>query len=139
LIVEFNRQDSPAFDEMMEVLKRYPDFEYVQMNDDSILSVPGLEIYPSRRKIYRGRKEISLTAKEYDLFCLLVVNRGQVLTYGQIYRKVWGDEAIGRENNAVKCQIRNLRDKLYKAMPDASFKIRCVREVGYCFDVVSEG
>lgn len=139
MIVEFNRQDSPAFDEVMEVLKRYPDFEYVQMNDDSILSVPGLEIYPSRRKIYRGRKEISLTAKEYDLFCLLVVNRGQVLTYGQIYRKVWGDEAIGRENNAVKCHIRNLRDKLYKAMPDASFKIRCVREVGYCFDVVSEG
>ena len=52
--------------------------------------------------IYRGRKEISLTAKEYDLFYLLVVNRGQVLTYGQIYQNVWGDEAIGRENNAVK-------------------------------------
>ena len=66
-MIEFNGQDSPAFDEVMEVLKRYPDFDYVQMNDDSILSVPGLEIYPSRRKIYRGRKEISLTAKEYDL------------------------------------------------------------------------
>jgi len=69
---------------------------------------------------------------------LLVVNRGQSHTYGRIYRKVWGDEAIDRENNAVKCQIRNLRDKLYKAMPDASFAIRCIREVGYCFDVVSE-
>ncbi|MBD5531760.1 MAG: response regulator transcription factor [Lachnospiraceae bacterium] len=67
-MIEFNGQDSSAFDEVMEVLKRYPDFDYVQMNDDSILSVPGLEIYPSRRKIYRGRKEISLTAKEYDLF-----------------------------------------------------------------------
>lgn len=91
LMIEFNGQDTPAFDEVMGVLKRYPDFEYVQMNDDSILSVPGLEIYPSRRKIYRGRKEISLTAKEYDLFYLLVVNRGQVLTYGQIYQNVWGD------------------------------------------------
>ncbi len=58
LIVEFNGQDSPAFDEVMGVLKRYRDFEYVQIDDDSILSVPGLEIYPSRRKIYRGRKEI---------------------------------------------------------------------------------
>lgn len=108
------------------------------MNDDSILSVPGLEIYPSRRKIYRGRKEISLTAKEYDLFYLLVVNRGQVLTYGQIYQNVWGDEAIGRENNAVKCHIRNLREKLFKAIPDAAFAIRCFREVGYCFDVNPE-
>ncbi len=105
------------------------------MNEDSILSVQRLEIYPSRRKIYRGRKEISLTAKEYDLFYLLVVNRGQVLTYGQIYQNVWGDEAIGRENNAVKCHIRNLREKLFKAMPDADFAIRCVREVGYCFEV----
>ena len=138
LMIEFNGQDTPAFDEVMGVLKRYPDFEYVQINGDSILSVPGLEIYPSRRKIYRGRKEISLTAKEYDLFYLLVVNRGQVLTYGQIYQNVWGDEAIGRENNAVKCHIRNLREKLFKAMPDAAFAIRCVREVGYCFDVNAE-
>ena len=138
LIVEFNGQDSPAFDEVMGVLKRYRDFEYVQIDDDSILSVPGLEIYPSRRKIYRGRKEICLTTKEYDLFYLLVVNRGQVLTYGQIYEKVWGDESIGRESNAVKCQIRNLREKLFKAMPDATFAIRCVREVGYCFDVNPE-
>ena len=110
-MIEFNGQDSPAFDEVMEVLKRYPDFDYVQMNDDSILSVPGLEIYPSRRKIYRRRKEISLTAKEYDLFYLLVVNRGQVLTYEQIYQSVWGDEAIGKENNAVKCHIRVVDDK----------------------------
>ena len=47
MIVEFNKQESLAFDEVMEVLKRYPDFEYMQMNDDSILSVPGLEIYPT--------------------------------------------------------------------------------------------
>lgn len=137
-MIEFDGQDSPIFDEVIEVLKHHPDFEYVQMEDEVILSVPGLEIYPGRRKIYHGQKEISLTAKEYDLFYLLVVNRGQVLTYGQIYRNVWGDEAIGRENNAVKCQIRNLREKLFKAMPDAAFAIRCVREVGYCFDVNPE-
>ena len=85
-MIEFNGQDSPAFDEVMEVLKRYPDFDYVQMNDDSILPVPGLEIYPSRRKIYRGRKEISLTAKEYDLFYLLVVNRGRFSPMGRYTR-----------------------------------------------------
>lgn len=138
MVVEFGGQDSSVFDAVMDVLKHHPNFEYVQMNDDSILSVPGLEIYPSRRKIYCGRREISLTAKEYDLFCFLVVNRGQVITYEQIYQNVWSDEAIGRENNAVKCHIRNLREKLFKALPDAAFVIRCVREVGYCFDVNPE-
>ena len=38
----------------------------MQMDDEAILSESGLEIYPDRRKIYRRRMEISLTAKEYS-------------------------------------------------------------------------
>lgn len=83
-------------------------------------------------KIYRMKKEL-----EGDSIgrILIVQFKGQVLTYGQIYQNVWGNEAIGRENNAVKCHIKNLREKLFKAMLDADFSIRCVREVGYCLDV----
>lgn len=138
LMIEFGEQDSPAFDEVMDVLKRHPDFDYRQLNEDSVLSIPGLEIYPNRRKIYRGRKEISLTVKEYDLFYLLVVNQGHVLTYNQIYQKVWGEDALGNESNTIKCHIRNLREKLYAALPDACFTIRCEREVGYCFELDTE-
>lgn len=69
---------------------------------------------------------------------LLVANRGRVLTYDQIYQKVWGEEGFGSENNTVGCQVRNLREKLYEAEPDAPFTIRCVREVGYCFEINSE-
>ena len=32
----------------------------------------------------------------------------------------------------------HLREKLYEAEPDAPFTIRCVREVGYCFEINSE-
>lgn len=134
-MVEFNEDDAPVFDEVMEILKRHPDFEYLQMKDDSVLPVPGLEIYPDRRKIYRGRKEINLTVKEYDIFYLLMVNRGRVLTYHQIYQKVWGQDSLGNESNTIKCHIRNLREKLYEALPDASFTIRCEREIGYCFEL----
>jgi len=63
LMIEFGEQDSPAFDEVMDVLKRHPDFDCQQLNEDSVLSIPGLEIYPNCRKTYRGRKEISLTAR----------------------------------------------------------------------------
>lgn len=134
-MVEFNEDDAPVFDEVMEILKRHPDFEYLQMKNESVLPVPGLEIYPDRRKIYRGRKEINLTVKEYDIFYLLVVNRGRVLTYHQIYQKVWGQDSLGNESNTIKCHIRNLREKLYEALPDASFTIRCEREIGYCFEL----
>ena len=132
-MIRCTEQDSSAFDEVMEVLKRYPDFETMRLSDESVLSFPGLEIYPDRRKAYRDRREINLTAKEYDLLCLLVTNKGRVLTYKQIYQKIWGEESVDNENNAVGCHIRNLREKLYEASPEAPFTIRCVREIGYCF------
>ena len=122
----------------MDVLKRHLDFDYQQLNEDSVLSMLGLEIYPTRRKIYRSRKEISLTVKEYGLFYLLVVNQGHILTYSQIYQKVWGEDALGNESNTIKCHIRNLREKLYAALPDACFTIRCEREVWYCFELNTE-
>lgn len=90
LIIEFSEQDSDTYNEVMEVLKCYFDFENLQLKDEPRLSVPGLEIYPSHRKICHRNKEINLTAKEYDLFCLLVINKGRILTYDQIYQKIWG-------------------------------------------------
>ena len=39
LMIEFNGKDTLAFDEVMEVLKRYPDFEYVQINDDFLMYI----------------------------------------------------------------------------------------------------
>ena len=134
MVLEFTDCDSAIFDEIMEVVNHHPDIEYLRVKDEQVLSLPGLEIYPGRRKIYRDRREINLTAKEYDLLCLLVANKGQVLTYDQIYRKVWGEDAYGDESNAIGCHVRNLREKLYEAEPDAPFIIRCVREVGYCFE-----
>ena len=138
LVIEFNDGDTAAFDEVMAALKHYPNFERLQLKEETVLSLSGLENYPDRRKIYRDRREINLTAKEYDLLCLLAVNKGRVLTYEQIYQRVWGEEALGNENNAVGCHIRNLREKLYEASPNAPFSIRCVREVGYCFEIESE-
>lgn len=138
LIVEFLERDDLAFDEVMRVLNQHSNFEQPQLKNMSMLSLPGLDIYPDRRKVYRNSNEISLTTKEFEIFYLLVVNKGRVLTYDQIYHKVWNEDTIGNEKNAVKCHIRNIRDKLDETMPEAPFTIKCVREIGYCFEVNSE-
>ena len=65
----------------------------------------------------------------------LATNKGRVLTYAQIYEQGWGDFTTGNENNTIGFHICNLREKLYRANPDAPFYIRSVREVGYCLDV----
>lgn len=101
VIIEFAEQNSSAFDEIVEVLKKHPNFEYLWLKDKPMVSLPGLEIYPGQRKIYRDRRDINLTAKEYEILTLFVANKGRILTYDQIYKRVWGEEGFGNENNTV--------------------------------------
>lgn len=137
VILEFKDRDSTAFDDMLAFLQQHPDLKKLEISSEPMLSLPGLEIYTDQRRVYCDRREIRLTTKEYDLLCLLVMNKGRILTYAQIYQRVWDDDPLGNENNAVGCHIRNLREKLYKASKKSLFTIRCVREVGYCFEVNS--
>ena len=137
--MDFDEKEMDIFNEVMEVVGKYPNFENYELRAEPALKISGLEIYPDHRKIYRDRREISLTAKEYDLLCFLVTNRGRVLTYDQIYRKIWGEYAQDIENNnTIGFHICNLREKLFSASPDAPFTIRCERNVGYCFELIPE-
>ena len=138
LIIESNEGSHSIIDEIIETLKKHPEFELLWLKHEPVLSLPGLEIDSAHRKVYCDKLEISLTAKEYDLLCLFVANKGCVLTYDQIYRKVWGEEAFGNANNAIACHVHNLREKIGRLLPEGSFVIRCVREVGYCFETDSE-
>ena len=109
--MELQEQDSKAFEEIVSILQCHPEIEKFELAKEPILSLPGLEIYPSK---------------------------GYVLTYNQIYEKVWGNYPSGSENNTIGFHICNLREKLYEATPNAPFTIRSVREVGYCFEIQAE-
>ncbi|WP_094078731.1 response regulator transcription factor [uncultured Subdoligranulum sp.] len=118
----------------MEVFRKYTDFPKYEVDYTPTISFPDLEIYPDQRKVYCGKQEISLTAKQFNLLYYLVANEGRVLTYEQIYQNVWGNYVQDIENNTIGSHVCKLREKLYKACPDRQFEIRCVREVGYCFE-----
>lgn len=134
-MIEFKEQDFIVFDEIMAVLKRYPDFEKLYLDGEKVTVLPGLEIRPERRKIYSNSHEISMTKKEFDIFYLLAVNKGRVLTYEQIYQKVWNGDAIGGGRTAVVYHIRNIRKKLSNI---PALTIQCIRELGYCMEVETE-
>ena len=68
IILEFNEQNTHMFDEIMGIIKKYSDAEYLQIKDELILSLLGLDIYPDRRKVYRNSNEINLTTKEFEIF-----------------------------------------------------------------------
>ena len=120
----------------MEVLQERKTFEMLQVKGENTISLPGLTIHLNQRKIYRNRQELSLTPKEYGLLCLLAANREQVLTYTQIYEKVWGSTFSGNEK-VIRYHLYNLRKKINTGSADTFYVIRCVREVGYCFEMKS--
>ncbi len=104
-----------------------------KLRDEPVLSLPGLEINLARRRITSDGREISLTAKEYVIFCLLVANKNRVLTYDQIYEKVWGDFSSGNERETIGFHVRNLRKKLFDSVQEPAYQLESIRDVGYRF------
>lgn len=92
------------------------------------LSFDNLVMELSARKVYRNEKEISLTAKEYDLLELFLRNPRQVLTREVIFDRVWGYD-FGGESNVLDVYIRYLRQKL--EADEQSRILHTVRGVGY--------
>ena len=137
LLIEFNEHNFSVFEEIVRILEHSSDFEKLQLSDESVLSVPMIDIHLKQRKVFLEHNEIELTKKEYDLLCLLVTNRGIVVTYEQMYKKFWDESEFVDVINTVGCHVRSLRRKLFKAVPNAVFDIRCVRSVGYCFEIKS--
>lgn len=138
--MEFQDRDSTAFDDILTYLKQHPDFEKWELDSEPVLSLSSLEINFSRRKVFCNGEEIELTPKEYDILCLLAVNKGRVLTYSQIYSKVWGDTAFGNESKAVGYHIWNIRKKLSNSKNGdvPPIVIESVREAGYRLEVNTE-
>ena len=86
----------------------------------------GLYVSPSRHVVRVDGAEVSLTLKEFEILCLLLENRGIVLTRDRILDKVWRD-GMGRESRTVDVHIRTLRQKL----GHAGSLIETVRGIGY--------
>lgn len=80
--------------------------------DGSIIKKKDLVIDKSKRTVFRGDEEIELTAKEFDIFLLLVTNPGKVFSRKDLLKIVWKD--FSGDNRTVDVHIRRLRGKIEK-------------------------
>lgn len=87
-----------------------------------------LTLNKATREVYRGKRAIELTAKEFDLLEYLLSHPRQVLTRDQILERVWGYDFMG-DSNIIEVYIRYLRLKL-EAEKETRL-IQTVRGVGY--------
>ncbi len=76
-----------------------------------------------------GKKEATLTAKEYAIIEKLAVNRGQIVTIDALCEHVWQDGNYGYENTLM-VHIRRLREKIEEEPSHPRYLIT-VRGLGY--------
>jgi len=99
-----------------------------EMDRGAELHFADLRIDPVTHKVWRGDKEIDLTAKEYGLLEYFMRNPNQVLTRTMIADHVW-DYTFDSFTNIIDVYVNYLRKKIDR---DATIKlIHTVRGVGY--------
>ena len=92
------------------------------------VEVDGLRLDPGRRRVWTHGREVTLTAREFDVLEFLVRRAGQVLSKHEILTGVWDLEFDG-DPNIVEVYVGRLRRKL--SGPGAGQLIETVRGAGY--------
>ena len=106
------------------VLRRTEDMQ--GKDEPRPLVAGGICVDERAHTVFVNEQEVQLTLKEYQLLCLLMKNRGAVLTRDVLLENIWGYNNEG-ETRTVDVHIRTLRQKLGA---DGAL-IETVRGVGY--------
>lgn len=94
--------------------------------DPSILAYGTIVVNRKQHTVSVDGKDVSLTLKEFDLLCYLLLNKEIVLSREQIMQAVW-EVSFEMESRTIDMHIMSLRQKL----GSQGSLIRTVRGVGY--------
>lgn len=94
-----------------------------------IYQLDDLTLDTQKRRISRGKHNIQLTQREYNLLTEMFKVTGKVFTRNELLDLVWGSEFEG-DPNIVDVYIRYLRNKIDK-FPECKKLIHTIRGVGY--------
>ena len=93
-----------------------------------VLQLADLRLDPATRRVTRGSREISLTAREYALLEYFLRNAGRVLTRPMLAEHVWGID-FDPESNVIDVYVGYLRRKV--DLPGETRLLQTARGAGY--------
>ena len=111
---------------MMELLSRIRALLRRTEKDGTAYRCGVLTVGPGRHTVEVSGRSVALTQKEFEVLCLLLKNKGQVLSREQLIQQVWGYAFTG-ESRTVDVHMRTLRQKL----GEAGSYVETVRGYGY--------
>ena len=101
------------------------------VKEDSVLESGSMKIDCDGRRVYIGGKEISLTAKEFEVLEFLIRNPNKVYSREKLLDTVWGSDYPG-DVRTVDVHIRRLREKI-EANPSEPKFVHTKWGMGYYF------
>ena len=91
---------------MRSVQRRY------HRQEEDIVQIQYLSIYPKQGKVYREQEEVLLTALEYRLLMVFINHPQQVLSRSQLLEGIWDAAGDFVNDNTLTVYIKRLREKL---------------------------
>ncbi|MDL4839069.1 response regulator transcription factor [Aquibacillus rhizosphaerae] len=120
----------------MRVLDNEKSLSNSRITPTSLISFPGLEINLESAVVRVNNKVVNLSAKEYQILCLMASNPERVYSIDKLFELVWGEKGLG-DHRTVMVHISNLRKKLEMHTDDIVY-IETVRGIGYKFHAFSD-
>ena len=102
-----------------------------RVEPSKMVVIEELKVDCEGRRVYINEKEVNLTAKEFDLLELLMMNPNKVYSRENLLNLVWGYDYPG-DVRTVDVHIRRLREKI-EASPSEPKFIHTKWGVGYFF------
>ena len=113
------------------IIRRYEGAAQKRAATSGIIQNGELKFDSENRRLYIREKEVNLTAKEFDVLELLVLNPGKVYSRENLLKLVWGEDYPG-DVRTVDVHIRRLREKIEENPSDPHY-VQTKWGVGYFY------
>ncbi|MBE5939438.1 MAG: response regulator transcription factor [Lachnospiraceae bacterium] len=100
---------------------------------NEIISIRGIKIDKTARRVYVNDEEKILTTKEFDLLAFFASNPNRVFTKEELFSNIWDMESVG-DIATVTVHIKKIREKIEADTAKPQY-IETIWGVGYRFKV----
>ncbi len=114
-------------------LARYQSLTSGVRSNNEILSIRGIKIDKTARRVFINGEEKTFTTKEYDLLTFLASNPNHVFTKDELFKEIWDMDSIG-DIATVTVHIKKIREKIETDTSKPQY-IETIWGVGYRFKV----
>lgn len=113
-----------SFEELLERIK----IHFRETDENEILTLSDIKIDLSKHQVFKDKKEVSFTQREFELLVYLIKNKGKVCTRNQIIEDVWNIH-FEYDTGVIDVFMNAIRKKLNLSKDEDC--IKTIRGVGY--------